>query len=163
VLSTSVTEGQTEVPLNARLRVRFSESMLAVSQNLVQLSSSVGNLPVSYSWNSDRTLLTLTPKQLLDSQTIYTLDIGAIVDISGNSVLEQQISFTSGISIDTRAESTTSYSLASNARDVPLNPSIEFTLNGPVDPATVSGNEVYLLDYDGTRARVSAEVSLSND
>ena len=163
VVSTSVSEGQTDVPLNARLRVRFNESMLLLSQDQVQITSSMGNLPVSYSWNSDRTLLTITPKQLMNSQTIYTLDIGAIADISGNTVDEQQINFTSGISIDTRNEVITSYSPASNQREVPLNPVIEFTTSGPIDPATVSGNEVYFIDYDGSGAKVPAEVSVSAD
>ncbi|MDO6578940.1 Ig-like domain-containing protein, partial [Alteromonas stellipolaris] len=163
VLSTSVTEGQTEVPLNARLRVRFSEPMSSLESELVFLTSLGESVPVNYSWNSDRTLLTLIPKQLMGINTTYTLNIGQSPDLSGNTVTPVTVSFTTGGFVDSIAGNIVTYSPSSNATDVPLNAVIEFKVSDELDPTLLTSGSFYVIDVDGDGLPILASLLLSED
>lgn len=163
VLSTSVTEGQTEVPLNARLRVRFSEPMSSLESELVFLTSLGESVPVNYNWNSDRTLLTLIPKQLMGINTTYTLNIGQSPDLSGNTVTPVSVSFTTGDFVDSIAGNIVTYSPSSNATDVPLNAVIEFKVSDELDPTLLTSGSFYVIDVDGDGLPIPASILLSED
>ena len=164
VVSTTVTDGQTGVPTNARLRVRFNEPVYRLSIDGVTLSVNGGVVPVNYSFNSDLTLLTLTPKQLLpaNSDILFTIP-DTVKDLSGNLLaLERNIVFTTGSAVDTQGGSILAYSPASGARDVPLNAVVQFYTSERIDPTTLTSSVVFLHNQIENR-RVPATLTLSAD
>ena len=163
VVSTSVSEGQTDVPLNARLRVRFNESMSILESELVSLVTSGVPVPVNYTWNSDRTLLTLIPRQLLGANTTYTINIGEIEDLAANALTSATVSFSTGDSVDSVAGDIVTYSPSANAADVPLNAVIEFKVNDRVDPTLLTSGSFYILNIDGDGLSIPASLSISDD
>ena len=139
VVATTVSEGQTGVPINGRLRVRFDEPMDVWTQDRVTLTAAGELLPVNASLSSDRRLLTLTPRQLLPTNTDIVLNITGITDLSGHAVADQQIGFTTASGVDVLGGTITAYSPASDMRDVPLNAVIEFRTSERIDPTTLTG------------------------
>ena len=164
VVSTTVTDGQTGVPTNARLRVRFNEPVYRLSIDGVTLSVNGGVVPVNYSFNSDLTLLTLTPKQLLpaNSDILFTIP-DTVKDLGGNGLASPQvINFTTGSGADVKVGSILAYSPDYGALDVPLNAVVQFYTSQRIDPTTLTSGTVFLHNNTENR-RVPATLTLSAD
>ncbi|MCQ8186648.1 Ig-like domain-containing protein, partial [Parvularcula maris] len=76
VLLTSPVAGQTDVPTNARIRVRFSEPIEPASLDAITLADSQGNtVEVTKTLTDARTQATLTPKTLLQQNEGYDVRV----------------------------------------------------------------------------------------
>lgn len=164
ITETTVVEGQQNVPINARLNVRFNEAMAPINESGVQLLDENDD-PVPFSWTltRSRTLLTLVPKQLLEPLTSYRLQVLEQQDTSHNDLLEPiDISFTTGDTADLIEGAISSWNLPQNNLVVPVNPLLSVTFNEPVDRATIGSVGFYLQDSN-TGLSVPTSWTLSDD
>ena len=160
---TSVVSGQTAVPTNARMKVRFNESVRSINIDGIVILDSGIEVPVSKSFNTTRTELTLTPLSLLSANTEYTFSISGVKDVADNTMASTATRiFTTAADIDTGAGTVTSTDPAHTAIGVALDEIITIQLSERIDPVTVNDLSVRL--YDGTTGVwLSATRSLSGD
>lgn len=144
IVATTVFEGQTDIPTNAQIKVRFNESIDSLTLTGVQLNIQGQSQAVNYELSSDRTLLTLKPKALLPANTAVIFEVAGVKDLAGNQLVASQIGFTSGSGVDVTQGSVVTYSPYKGTDNIPLNGVIEFLLNESVDPVYLTSGTVYL-------------------
>lgn len=164
VESSTVAEGDSEMPLNGKLQVRFNEPLNLVDSSHISLVDSGNNsVPVLISLSRERELLTLTPKHLLQSSESYTLTISGVEDLSANALADDFVlNFTTASNVDLVRGSVSVWSIPNNASDVPLNPLLQIRLNEKVDKTSIDEDSFYLWDTS-TNAKVAASWSLAAD
>jgi len=149
VQSTSVFDGQIDVPTNVKLKVRYDEILNPIMTSYVSLKDGADQvIPVNISLTRGRTLLNITPKQLLSANTSYTLVVSAVEDISGNAqASDLSLTFTTGDTVDLTKGGIRTWSIpVNNTQNVPLNPLLEVTFNERVDKTTIDNNSFRLWD-----------------
>ncbi|MCB1689856.1 MAG: Ig-like domain-containing protein [Halioglobus sp.] len=134
-------DGQTDVPTNVRLSVRFDEPLNPVAVAGIQLKdASDATVVTTISFSSDRRTVTLVPRSLLAANSSYVLSVADVEDVSGNPLLVPvAIGFTTADSLDNLAGSILNWSYASNAT-LPLNAVLEVELSERIDPTTINTN-----------------------
>ncbi|WP_088510816.1 Ig-like domain-containing protein [Thaumasiovibrio subtropicus] len=161
----SFTEGQTGLPLNALLRVRFDEPVATSSRSEVKLVNHETNAVVDIDvlWEANQQVMVVDPVVLLTANTTYRIELGAIADLSGN-LLPAALSrtFVSGDAEDTENGSVVSFSPFSGQQNVPVNTAIQYALSEPVDPVTLSSGRLYIWDSTLNR-EVKGTVTVSAD
>ena len=152
MLDSTVGDGQIEVPTNVRLNVRFDEPLSELTASEVSLTDA-GGTPVSHSatLNSDRTILTIVPTQLLSVNAVYTLSVDGVEDISGNGLPESYVvEFETSDTADFSSGSILDWSFANAATNVSLTVPIEITASERLDPTSIgANNSFYLWDSTG--------------
>ncbi len=153
------------VPLNLRLRMRFSEPLNSLSVNNVTLEDALGNaVPSLLSFEAGRTTLLLLPKQLLSANTSYVLTINGVRDLSGNEIDEVTINFTTAASADFARGNLVSRSVINGATDVARNAKFIARVSERIDPTTVQLGTNSLRIYDTVdRVSIQASLSISSD
>lgn len=153
VLDVTVFEGQTGVPTNGRFNVRFDERLSQLVTLGINLSVSGGDeAPISISFNSDRTIVTITPQQLLSATTSYTLTVNGMEDIAGNVQTEAlSVVFTTDDTVDINRGNITAWSFSNAATDVAQNVQPSVTLSERIDTTGINDTSFYL--YDNTERR----------
>ena len=147
VQSTTVFDGQIDVPTNVKLKVRYDEILNPIMSSLISLKDETDQvIPVNISLTRGRTLLNITPKQLLSTNTSYTLVVSALEDISGNAqASDLSLTFTTGGKVDLATSGVRTWSIpVNNTQNVPLNPLLQVTFNERVDKTTVDSNSFRL-------------------
>ncbi|WP_143870908.1 Ig-like domain-containing protein [Catenovulum sediminis] len=164
VVNASIVDGQTELPINARLNVRFSEMLNPLDLDGIVLSDSAGNaLATHISLNRGRQLVSIVPKQLLEPMQDYLLTIQGISDLSDNQQAETlMLNFTTGPTVDLTQGQIVRWSIPQNTRNVALNPNLEVHFSEAVDKATIDSQTFYLYDNDA-RISVAGQWTLSAD
>jgi len=163
VVNTSVNDGLINVATNSRIRIQFSEAVDVLSLNDVNISAAGINQAISYSLDSTKTLLTLTPVTLLPASTELSLTVTGVKDLSGNSQTAQQaLTFTTAARIDIQQGTLSSYSPRNSAVDVALNALVTADFSERIDPTSINANSFRL--YNQTEGRnVSGDIALTND
>ncbi|MEW6995945.1 Ig-like domain-containing protein, partial [Colwelliaceae bacterium MEBiC 14330] len=160
---TNIQDQQSEIPLNATLKIKFDEAVNSYTIKNTKLFKNGEEVLVERSVSTDLKLFTLTPIINLEANAEYSLIIDGTADLSGN-LLEQarNITFTTGSATDTQIGSIVSHSPAANAADVPLNAMITIDINEAVAPTSLNGSTVRI--YNQTEVRdIDGEISLSDD
>jgi hypothetical protein len=131
--------GQTAVPTNVRVSVRFDEPLNPVLTAGVQLQDAGGDPVIAdISFSSDRRTVTVVPRSLLEANSSYLLSVAGVEDISGNPLLVPvSMTFTTGESIDNVQGGIVNWSYASGAV-LPLNAVLEIALSERIDPTLVN-------------------------
>jgi hypothetical protein len=84
------TGGQTNVPINATIKVQFERAMDSSSMNStsVQLkkTGTATALTVNLSYDDVANTLTITPQSVLEYSTSYTLTLTGLTDVTGNTL-----------------------------------------------------------------------------
>ncbi len=163
IIGTSIQDGQTAVPTNAIMSVRFDEPVNALSLANFRLSTGGEALPITREFNADHTLVTLKYGQPLQADTVYVITVNDVADLSGNVLaVPRTVNFTTGPGIDTAGPVLVLHTPANAATGVPLNTLIERQYNERLNPATVVDTAVKL--YDGTTGQfLAGTISLSAD
>jgi hypothetical protein len=148
--------GQTEVPVNATMRLRFNEPLnkLTVNGSNIALTRSPFNVVVDAGvslQDSGRTVV-VTPGIALMSDTSYSVLIKGISDLSGNlSFPASSPSYGVGFSTASGAATEPPVLLAldppDGSQNVPSNPNIQIVYSQPVD-LTLDDNSVQLFSGD---------------
>lgn len=160
---TSIFDGQTDIPTNAKLNVRFNEMLSPTATADIRLMKAGEVINSHISLSRARSLLTLVPKSLLLANTEYTLIVSGVKDMSGNSqVNDLSISFTTGDMADLVQGSDVSWSIPNASQNVPLNPLLEVSLSERVDSTTVDSSSFYLQNTTAN-TRVAGSWSMTAD
>lgn len=112
VIGVSPPDGSTDVPLNARIGVGFSEVMNApsISRESFELRKNGVLVPISEVMiEDDQQSFWVRPLKPLDPATVYTVQMAGAVDGAGFSASIQQWSFTTGSTIDTASPKTAGF------------------------------------------------------
>jgi len=150
VLEINPVDGATNVPTNAEILIRFSETLDRTTVNGSTLIVSAGGVPLqgnlTHSGNIVRfevaNFYTFAPN------TFYEVRITTGVrDTAGNPLPQEFVSgFTTGSAQDTVAPGVVSVVPASGSINVSPDTSVEVTFTEPINPLTVN-NSTVLLDY----------------
>ncbi|MFT4924819.1 MAG: methionine-rich copper-binding protein CopC [Phenylobacterium sp.] len=158
---TSIEQGLSEVPTNARIRVRFDEAINKQQLAGVMLADAAQSYPVRYELGSGNTELTVIPVSLLPVNTELTLTIAGIKDISGNQIVGSTLGFSTGASVDTHAKALMNTSPYGNAVVSP-NGLVSVQYGERIDAVSVS-NATFKL-YNQTKGLYDiSSFSLSDD
>ena len=165
IVSSTVFDGQTGIPTNVKLKVRYDEILNPIMASYVSLKDGADNvIPVNISLTRGRTLLNITPKQLLSANTSYTLVVSAVEDISGNAQgSDLSLTFTTGDTVDLASSGVRTWSIpVNNTQNVPLNPLLQVTFNERVDKTTIDNNSFRLWN-NTTNLDIAGSWALSVD
>ncbi|MCA1614546.1 MAG: Ig-like domain-containing protein [Acidobacteria bacterium] len=144
VSALSPPDGSTGVPVNARVIVRLSEPVSAVSLGDDALILKLGATRVAgtTSLSNERDTLTFTPANPLAVSSAYTIEVAGLADLAGNVSTPLTTTFNTSASnaADTTRPSVTSVNPGNSATGVPVNAAVVVNFNEPVDPTTVNAN-----------------------
>ncbi|WDE04115.1 Ig-like domain-containing protein [Thalassomonas viridans] len=140
---TNISDGLTGVPVNAPIKLRFSEELSpqCVNENSISFSNGSGEVAFNVSLSNDRQELTITPSEHLAANTGYTLALDGLCDLSGNVLAGYELNFTShadGLT-DTSYPRVSGMSPVHNSVDVDVNSQIIVTFDEAIDPVTAAG------------------------
>ena len=163
VTETSINEDLIDVATNARVRIQFSEAISDLSFTGIELTVMGEKQAISYTLDSTRTLLTLTPLTLLPAFSQVTLNVDGVKDLAGNvQAAAFEMNFTTGSGVDTQTGTLVSYSPRNSAVDVALNSIITTDFNERIDPTSVTPQSVRV--YNSTESRdIAGIASVSED
>ncbi len=142
----NISDGATDIPVNARPQVVFNEPISGACTQQAVLSDDLGVVPSTSALSSDRLSIRVTPNSLLDTSTEYTLSVDGICDYSSNEISGESFSFTtdsSGVS-DTVGPILQTISPVSNASDVAVDTTIQITFD-----EVIAANSVIVLHGTG--------------
>src|SRR5579859_2486693 len=146
VMQVSPANGASAVPVNPQVVVVVSAPVSAASVGSNAITVSAGGAPVNgaIQLNSDRTVLTFVPSNLLAVSTTYTVTASGFTDQAGNLVVPFTSTFTTGTSgvANTNRPTVTAVSPANGASGVSVASAIVVTFNEAIDAATVNLNTV---------------------
>jgi large repetitive protein len=164
VTETTVFDGQTNVPTNVRLNVRFNEVLNPLQLGNIEVRDASNNiLDTSISLSRGRTLITIVPKSLLLPLTTYSLTVNGIADLANNlQTTDLSLSFTTGKTIDFADSSFERWPLPANLTGVPLNPWLEVSFFERIDPATIDNDSFHLYN-NSTNVKVPGDWNLTAD
>ncbi|MCK4494388.1 MAG: Ig-like domain-containing protein, partial [Methylococcales bacterium] len=144
--SSSIVDGQTEIPTNTRLRIRFNEPINELSIENISLKQDAKLVKVSYHLATDHQTVTLQPVNPLKANSEYQLtveDVEGISRIPLASLTKYSFITTSGV--DTQVGSVIEVDPYNNAKGIPSNAVITVQLSERVDPTTVTNQSFNIL------------------
>jgi hypothetical protein len=155
VISTTPTNGETNVPLDQIILVNFNEEMNPATINESSLTIIGLNL-VSGTISYSGTTATFTPSEPLSPNTTYTGKVKTTVkDKKGNALQTDYIwTFSTGDILSPLVISTDPANLEEN---VTLNKVVTATFNMPMDAATINGS-TFKISFNGIE--IDGEVTL---
>ncbi len=162
----SPNQGAAEVPLNARVRVRFSEPLDRGSVNSTNFSltpSGLGAVRGTYAFEQGDAVVVFLPDAPLAASRSHTLTLrNTLRDVQGTALrFTQSFSFTTGTVSDSAAPSVELVSPPDGVQGIGINARIVAKFTEPVDAVTVHDATFRLLDPDG--AVVPCSVLFSTD
>jgi len=147
VTGISPTDGLINVPVNPNIEIGFDEAVYITNSGGISLIGP-GNIPVptKLSLRDGNSVATLSPLDLLQANTTYTVRIDtAVEDLTGNSLIQMlETSFTTGTDWETTPP-TGSISPADSSSNVDVNTAIVVTFNKPISAADVKEGFVRLV------------------
>jgi len=147
VISSSVQNGQTNVPVNSVFSIHFSKPMDLGSFNASDVGvctsywwcvyGSSAPIPATVSWSSDQTTVFIVPTSPLNVGDTYNLDSYYMTDLSGNPQQNFSISFTAAFSANVNPPSVVNTSPENGDTGIPTNSPVEILFSEPVQPTSV--------------------------
>ncbi|MFT4939232.1 MAG: hypothetical protein ACI88A_002268, partial [Paraglaciecola sp.] len=163
---TTVVDGQSNVPTNVRLNVKFSESINPLSIKNINLLDDTGSqVFVTRSISTNRMVATLQPGSPLTENSTYQLQVDVVEDMGGNIIPSaSSFDFTTGAEADTTAGSLISLNIPYNTVNVPRNAEFEVILSERLDPSSVQTDTNSFRLYDTqTGLSFPSDFALSDD
>jgi hypothetical protein len=141
VTGTVIAKGATNVSVNTKFGVTFSETMdPRTITNLSFKVTGAGGVAVGGTVSYSGVTAVFIPKSALSPNTVYTERITtAVKDLAGNAMVSEFVlSFTTGASLDTTPPYVTATVHANGAKNVPINTKIGATFNEAMNPTTIT-------------------------
>lgn len=139
VVSTNILEGLTGVPVNARIVLTLDEQLSTHCLDAIQISDGSTSVDYSRTLSSNRRTLTLSPTNVLATNTQYTVSFNGLCDYAGNALTGDVLSFTTSATgdVDTSRPTLSSVVPANNATDVDVATAITLTFNERISQRSV--------------------------
>ncbi|MFC5815146.1 LamG-like jellyroll fold domain-containing protein [Nonomuraea harbinensis] len=129
VIAVEPADGEVDVPLDAKLKVTFSEP---VDEAAVVLKDAGGaDVTATMAYDTTNTTVTVTPAQALEPETTYTAAVSGAIDSAENTMDPYSWSFTTG-GPDTTAPTVTAANPTPGATDVPVTTPVTATFSEAV-------------------------------
>jgi len=146
VVSTSPLAGFVGAEIDVVASVTFSEPMAGTTLNSTSLSMRRGSVPVSATVTYTGVVATLSPWQVLEYETEYTVTLStAATDVAGNGLQSaHEWRFTTRVEPDTIAPTVVLTVPAHLDSDVEIDQSIVVTFSEPLDASTVTNSSIQL-------------------
>lgn len=164
--------GSTDIATNRVITVEFSEPMNATRLNAATFTVSAGGTPVSGRLamatgpRGPNTLATFTPNQLLSATNPYAVTLTAgLLDTAGNPLGAVSSNFTTGAGIDNFSPSVVSTSPPmldfTSATNVPLDAKVIVQFSEPMNPLTMTSNNVQLTQVSSSNSSLLVQGTLA--
>lgn len=171
---TAPTAGATGVGDNANPAIVFSELMstASITPQSITLTANGSPIPFTMSFGTlynqgTKTSIVISPYLPLPDNTDVTLHIsvgGTIVDLSGNVLAEQDVTFHTGSGPDFTNPSVVLANPASNQQIIPTNTVFNYLYSEPLAPYITANPQIANIVYDyATNSYIPANLSLSSD
>jgi hypothetical protein len=136
-----IRDGLADVPLNARVQVRFDEALNpeCVSGETIWLEDDGGaRIAAGLSLSSDRRSIALVPAAPLGPSAGYTLMLDGLCDLGGNVITPASSGFTTAVGADDGgAPRVIEHVPAANATEVGVDTAVQLTFDRPIDASTI--------------------------
>ena len=164
LVTSAVTDGMTDVPLNASFKFIYDETLSGRSIQQLSLAKLNGSLIQSVqSLESDGKTLKIDPVINLAPETEYQITLNYIKDLAGNSINETKtIHFFTGLTADTSTGTITKWQVANNETNVPTNVHLKVEFSERIAPTSINSTTVRLFNYV-TNKDVAGETVISAD
>jgi hypothetical protein len=139
--------GATNVPINTKVGVFFTEPMNPSTLNTSTFTLMQGSTPVSGTVNYNGSGVTFTPAATLTPNTVYTATITAgAKDLSGKALANPYVwSWTTGSAPDVTPPMVTSTINANGATNVSINTKVGAFFTEAIDPLTITSTTFTLM------------------
>ncbi|MBI1821811.1 MAG: Ig-like domain-containing protein, partial [Nitrospirae bacterium] len=149
VISYSPSYGQGGVPLNAKIKIVFSERInpLSVNGSSFRLNGPTGYVSGAITVSADQFSATYTPSSPLVANSYYSFNItNGVTDLAGNPLFNPFSSYfyTSSVYADTTGPSVIRVSPVNGATNMPLNTNVVVQFNQPVAQTSINAQSVVL-------------------
>ena len=142
VVSSSVINGQTNVPVNSAFSMTFNEPIdigtySAANVNLYSYYLGA-NVPVTVSWSADLTTISLVPTSPLAVGTQFVLESYSLTDLSGNTQQGFSAYFTTDFATNTNPPTVINTSPENALTQVPVNAPVQILFSEPIQPSSIN-------------------------
>jgi hypothetical protein len=162
VVSVTPSNGATNVPVNALVRVTTDEQLdpTSIDNTTLHVTPPAAG---SVSLLGDQRTLRLALNDSLTPSTTYTIHVSGARDLSGNPMAPFSSSFTTSASavLDTTAPTVVSFTPVAASTNVPVTTPIVMTLSEPIDPAQVGPNSMRVYVSSGS-VQIAGTYTVSN-
>ncbi|WDE10118.1 Ig-like domain-containing protein [Thalassomonas haliotis] len=165
VLGISPSDGLGAIARNARVQIDFDEPIRTSSLDGITLSDSGGTLLVSKQFSNGNRTVTLVPQNLLAGNSLHTVSIGNIEDLSNNLLIGPVVSsFTTEDGVDFFRPTLTVADPVNNSTNVPTNMVAHVSFNERLNPLSINTDSFFIEQTSPSCCpKVAGTVSISTD
>jgi YD repeat-containing protein len=149
LLAVDPTASSINVPLNLKARIGFSKPVSTVSLTNAAISlypqaaGQAASVARAISVSPDGTIVTLTLSANLLPEITYCVNVGGIVDLVGQPLQNgSNTCFTTGTTTQSKGPSAVAVSPANGSSGVPVNASVQISLNEPVSVVSARNGSI---------------------
>ncbi|MCJ8321328.1 MAG: Ig-like domain-containing protein [Colwellia sp.] len=162
VTFSNISNAMVNVPINSHIVIRLSEVIPSgcIAAESIQLMSQGALVTGTIGIAVNNTDITFTPSEPLSPDTNYSLQVNAICDVSGNTIDNFDINFTTDVmgESDIIAPNLSSTSPENGSNNVSINSKIILTFSENIDPTSSSNIAVYT-----SNGPVAGEIVIENN
>jgi len=165
VSQTSPADTATDVPLNARVEIEFSEPMKLTTRPAgISVSAAGGTVPGTFTILPGSRTVTFNPSQPLSPATPYALTYtAALTDPSGNALANPgTTTFVTGTEADLTSAFVTTIAPSNGATNVGRNATVRVVFSEPVSPVHIDRDTFRIVDGN-TGQLIGATVHVAPD
>ena len=143
VISSSVLNGQTNVPVNSAFVMQFSKPMDIGSYNVADVNvygyygANYGVVPATVSWSADQTTIFIVPTSPLNVGDTYYLQSYYMTDLSGNPETAFSAYFYTAFVANTNKPTVINTSPENTETLVPVNAPVQILFSEPIQPSSI--------------------------
>ena len=144
----SPANGAMAIPINARAAIEFNEPVDVAKLTGITLTGPGGAVTVSQSVSNGNQTVTLIPLSPLTANTMYTVNVAGVQDMSGNLLASPVTStFTTGSSADLTPPTVVGESPSNYATGVPTSAVVQLQFGKPINPLTLTPANFQVYPY----------------
>ena len=165
VVSTSVSNGETNVPVNSTIVFQFSKPMdsrTLTGTNFYVYDNSLGYIAVTYSYSADGLTATMTPTSPLPVGRSIQIGARSAQDMAGNTIVGFSINFTTAFAPNSTPPTVVDTTPKAGATGIPTNATIQILFSESVQATTLSSVHLLLGGTSGTPQPATLAVSNGN-
>jgi large repetitive protein len=141
VVSSSVLNGQTNVPVNSAFSMQFSKpidigSLIPADVNVYSYTNGQP-VPATVTWSADQTTIFIVPTNPLGVGQQFLLECYYMTDLSGNPQTNFTASFTASFNSNTNPPTVLNTSPEDTATQVPANAPTQILFSEPIQPTSI--------------------------
>ncbi|WP_281561221.1 Ig-like domain-containing protein [Thalassomonas sp. RHCl1] len=160
----SPSDGLADIARNARVQIDFDEPIRTSSLEGITLSDSGGTLTVSKQFSNGNRTVTLVPQNLLTENSLHTVSIANIEDLSNNLLTGPVTSsFTTEDGVDFFRPALVVADPVNSSTNVPTNMVAHISFNERLNPLSVNSDTFFIEQTSPCCPKVTGTVAVSAD